>query len=538
MNRYPVPARLVRGVGTLGKPEAPATDDLWSEITHVFRELLGVKPAEAFVAPSVPEIIDDVGGFVRDYGPAIARGIVRTTPWLARFNPYLRLLEALWQAYQLYRMVPGQVSGKMSPAGWECVAACSTAARVWGEGGLMLPTFGGPGDGQTCTQKPWQDGTWWDYQIGYPKDLRPTGGLGCLWAAPSWHGIDGGTGLGYTAFLSRSVWRHGNGPVYNYVKPAPEAFAPTAPTTFDPMPQVDPWSSPAPGTEQEVTPRPAPWGFVPELPDYAPDGTPVRGPARPRRVRPAPVRPQTKPGRYPRRRRKNAPDPYKRNIPKWRQPAQPVYDPWFPADPSDIPVVSWPDGTPVEVPGISLPGDDSLPGPVLIPVPGPAPSPSGVGDGVVPAVPSTSVEFARGRQPTVKETTHYYRKAPKHTREKKTVWKHRGTVLGVVNPWTEFCDIVDALYKALPKELRWEHKKSFWQRGLRTPRCQDKAVFVWAHTDQLDAAKAIEGLIDNEIKDRIFGTLSQGQAKSASELGRAPALPGFGVRGVFGALGL
>jgi hypothetical protein len=130
---------------------------------------------------------------------------------------------------------------------------------------------------------------------------------------------------------------------------------------------------------------------------------------------------------------------------------------------------------------------------------------------------------------------HYHRPPVRgRDKEKKTVWKHAGTVLNVVNPYTEFCDVVDVLYRALPKELRWQHKLSFWKRGLRTPRCNDKIGFVAAHWDEVDGRDAIVNLIDNELKDRIFGTLSKGQGASARALGRAPALPGFGVRGVFG----
>jgi hypothetical protein len=108
-------------------------------------------------------------------------------------------------------------------------------------------------------------------------------------------------------------------------------------------------------------------------------------------------------------------------------------------------------------------------------------------------------------------------------------------VLAVVNPATEFCEFIDAMWGALPKEVKWRLKLDLWRADPHHRlKCSDKAWNLWDHIDEVDLDKAIRNLTAQRQMDEIFGRLSKGRGAAARAAGRAPALPGFGVRGIIG----
>lgn len=81
---------------------------------------------------------------------------------------------------------------------------------------------------------------------------------------------------------------------------------------------------------------------------------------------------------------------------------------------------------------------------------------------------------------------------------------------------TEGLDIVDALWDALPKEVRNKVPKT----GITGPTArhpgvkywspQDKLQALYRHIDELDLEEAIKNLIKNHIEDEVYGRLSGG----------------------------
>ena len=103
------------------------------------------------------------------------------------------------------------------------------------------------------------------------------------------------------------------------------------------------------------------------------------------------------------------------------------------------------------------------------------------------------------------------REPPKHG-EKEKKWIASRSIkplLDIVGQFSEYMDIVDAAYKAIPKqyrggawfdreEKRWKNKDDFAQRlGI-----------VWAHADKIDVDKFIRNLINNHIQDYVIGRTS------------------------------
>lgn len=95
---------------------------------------------------------------------------------------------------------------------------------------------------------------------------------------------------------------------------------------------------------------------------------------------------------------------------------------------------------------------------------------------------------------------------PRGERERKAKLTRKGLsalrwlVQRGVNPFSEILDVVDALYQALPRELR----------QART--AHQRIIAVVENWWRIDLEEAIEGLILNQLEDYIFGRLSRGVA--------------------------
>lgn len=202
--------------------------------------------------------------------------------------------------------------------------------------------------------------------------------------------------------------------------PTRPRIPPVIPTV---IPQVAPEEAPPPGTPQPE-PQPAPYRHVPNLPDFSPNGDPVRGPIPDLDPLPDFGWPQPMPGR-------------------------PGYAP--------IPTPAPGPGAPPVVPQPS-PGTRPRPAPApgTSPRPGRGPQ-AGPRPGYVPAV---RIEFKPDADPKVERKRHIMTRTRLRTKERKAVIiKAAASLPGkLMNIGSEWCDVVDAGYKALPKKIRKKYE--------------------------------------------------------------------------------
>lgn len=112
----------------------------------------------------------------------------------------------------------------------------------------------------------------------------------------------------------------------------------------------------------------------------------------------------------------------------------------------------------------------------------------------------------RGRRPPKRE------KPKKKTKERKL---STGAVAGrglsiVINQLSEAIDYLDALYYALPRDVRERDGKD------ATP--QRRALTLYQNMDEVDVGKAMLNLIANEIEDRAIGKAASGAGKLGRHL--------------------
>lgn len=143
-----------------------------------------------------------------------------------------------------------------------------------------------------------------------------------------------------------------------------------------------------------------------------------------------------------------------------------------------------PNGSPVVAP-VPLPVPVPLPGTMPLARPEPLPAQA---QQVWP-VPGPNARPAQG---------HKFRRPEKGVKERKMKLALGGSAVGMaVNVVTEGLDFLDALYFAIPKNLR---------RGERDP--QSKATAVYRHFLDIDLQTALKNLLVNEVGDRLIGGVS------------------------------
>ena len=104
---------------------------------------------------------------------------------------------------------------------------------------------------------------------------------------------------------------------------------------------------------------------------------------------------------------------------------------------------------------------------------------------------------------------------PKKDKSKKVNVRNIGLASGVWlagNFVTESIDFLSAMHKALPKKLQCKGKRG----GRPNPVCMARAVTK--HWDKLDAAKAVEGYLNNQIEDFAYGSIGRLQTKATQRL--------------------
>lgn len=184
----------------------------------------------------------------------------------------------------------------------------------------------------------------------------------------------------------------------------------------------------------------------------------------------------------------------------WVQPRQvPIADPWF------LPI-----GQPVPTPRRS-----PTPG---YPVPGTPPTPE-VSTG---SYGSTTVYPKAGPRP--QPQTRPKPPGPGEKERKGAARQAVATLARIAFAASEWVDMIDAIYEALPKKLRKTIEAKDKGRGM-TP--QDKALAIYANADQIDLNQMVLNILANQFEDAVIG-----RASAATD----PWLQSRGVSG-FGNIG-
>ena len=97
----------------------------------------------------------------------------------------------------------------------------------------------------------------------------------------------------------------------------------------------------------------------------------------------------------------------------------------------------------------------------------------------------------------------------KGTKERKLTASVQGTSVGkIVNAVTEYTDFINALFQALPKNVKRE--------ALKKPlTVQRVSYYVYRHFGEIDLQSAIINLAQNEVEDRAIGGLSRRVQKAS-----------------------
>lgn len=104
------------------------------------------------------------------------------------------------------------------------------------------------------------------------------------------------------------------------------------------------------------------------------------------------------------------------------------------------------------------------------------------------------------------------------TKERKIIVAINGVVATIVNTITEGDDLIDALWKALPKRFRSKGKVT----------AQQKLADIYKHYGEVDLVDAVYNIIANQIEDAAYGKLGKLGAKAA----RRSADTGYNRRSV------
>lgn len=114
---------------------------------------------------------------------------------------------------------------------------------------------------------------------------------------------------------------------------------------------------------------------------------------------------------------------------------------------------------------------------------------------------------------------------PVRTKEIKTKFVAAGPARRILDFIGESVDLVEALWKALPKECRKaKGKKRPWPYKSDKPKPQDMLRDLYACWDHLDSHyvnRAVGEFFANQIEDLFWGTIGKVSGKAGSRIGRA-----------------
>lgn len=92
------------------------------------------------------------------------------------------------------------------------------------------------------------------------------------------------------------------------------------------------------------------------------------------------------------------------------------------------------------------------------------------------------------------------KRPPRFTKERKVALTVRGIAVGLLNLTSEFKDLVEAIWKALPKNFQRRPNKG--EKKVRLPGMLEDLYHHWM---EVDMPLAMANILDNEIKDRMYG---------------------------------
>lgn len=106
----------------------------------------------------------------------------------------------------------------------------------------------------------------------------------------------------------------------------------------------------------------------------------------------------------------------------------------------------------------------------------------------------------------VLDGTHRFTPPPKYTKERKFIFTpHANSVVGLLaNGLGETADFVNAVYKALPRDVR----------PYKRIGALEKASLVYKHFDRLDVQQALLNVVYNQIEDAIYGRIGRAVGRS------------------------
>jgi len=391
-----------------------------------------------------------------------------TARGVARFIPYvgvaLTLAEIAYEAYQWYAASQG---GLVNEGSWRKIQDCGGGA------GMNKSSF------VTCGDWPLTTSQWYAGEGQLAQDYGTLKFAGYYKKVLDPHPV---FGPGFIEFTQgdQYKWKSSYGPELPWpeiksgaIKNVPAKELEALPIEF--YPSVDPLSLPI---HQPVPiAKPIPYEVIPHRkpnPARSPTEQPIRGPL-PRRL----PRGYPQPYYVPRPPPIDTPGRKSRPRPRSPRPSLPIQSP---------DAVPLPTGIPVPV----------------IPISGkPAELPSAVELNPIP-----------GGLPRIFAPPRSFHRPPPGTKERKV--KIHNPFGRVVNIITETLDVLDALYWALPQDIRRKYRRNY----------KGKIEAVTANFQHIDVAEAIKNLIVNEIGDRIIGTVAKGIKHGNRPLGltAGPAL--------------
>lgn len=166
-------------------------------------------------------------------------------------------------------------------------------------------------------------------------------------------------------------------------------------------------------------------------------------------------------------------------------------------------------------PGVHHPG-------IPVPTPGRPALASGAGSIPLPPPVFPYGKYKYGGGNVVVTPNHQYRPARKNEKERKfIVAPSSRSPLGIaLNLATEGKDIIDAIWKALPRQYR---------EGWRNPRLDTKARLIYKHYDKVNFQQMFDNIQDAFTEDIGYGKFGSFAGKANQGLGTAtlPSLPRF-----------
>lgn len=138
-------------------------------------------------------------------------------------------------------------------------------------------------------------------------------------------------------------------------------------------------------------------------------------------------------------------------------------------------------------------------------------------------IPRSGLELAP-KPGTRRRPGHDFAKPPPGTKERKFIGNisPRSPLGLLVNFITESVDTINAIYKALPADIR---SATFRKGGYVRVSPQVKAQTIYDNFDAVDINQAIENIVLEQLEDFVYGKLGQASASASKNLGLTGATP-------------